>query len=270
MLWRFRSLGPRLRLWLRDHGSLQGLAILLLYVQIGCSMVGSLGALFNGILLVNMVAALFAIVAMEGSSQILVRTYGVLLSCMIFLDAAWFVFFSGTIWNFTYNENYDPFYVFSLRLAFSMQIMGFSVRILSSLLWIQMYRLGPSNGDSVSYHEAFYRRSFLNPPTEDMARQCSDNIFGSYVRIASPYTPLFDDAQDKGYASGLVFADDRAYVGFWSDIYAWMVRNRATFVMVFCYQPQKPHSMHRSTVNIFMLRILARWQLSVLQYLRFF
>ncbi|KAI0501786.1 hypothetical protein KFK09_016731 [Dendrobium nobile] len=201
MLGRFRSLGPRLRLWLRDHGSLQGLAILLLYVQIGCSMIGSLGALFNGILLVNMVAALFAIVAMESSSQILVRTYGVLLSCMIFLDAAWFVFFSGTIWNFTYNENKDPFYVFSLRLSFSMQIMGFSVRILSSLLWIQMYRLGPSNGDSVSYHEAFYRRSFLNPPTEDMARQCSDNIFGSYVRIASPYTPLFDDAQDKGNAS---------------------------------------------------------------------
>lgn len=60
-------------------------------------MVGSLGALFNGILLVNMVAALFALVAIESSSQILGRTYGVLLTCMIFLDAAWFVFFSGTI-----------------------------------------------------------------------------------------------------------------------------------------------------------------------------
>lgn len=203
MLSGFCSLGSRFRLWLRDYGSLEGVAIILIYIQIGCSMVGSLGALFNGILLVNMVAALFALVAIESSSQILGRTYGVLLTCMIFLDAAWCVFFSGTVWNFTYNENYGPFFVFSLRLAFSMQIIGFAVKLLSSLLWIQMYRLGPLNGDNVSYHEAFYRRSFLSPSTEDVATQSSmsDNIFGSFVRIASPYTPLFGGAQDKGYAS---------------------------------------------------------------------
>lgn len=197
---RFCSPLARFRLWLRDYGSLQGLAIFLIYIQIGCSMVGSLGALFNGILLVNMVAALFALVAIESSSQILGRTYGVLLICMIFLDAAWFVFFSGTIRNLTYNENYGPFFVFSLRLAFSMQIIGFSIRLLSSLLWIQMYRLGPLSGGSVSYHEPFYRRSFLTSSIDDVVRQSSlsDNILGSYVRIASPYMPLFEDA---GYAS---------------------------------------------------------------------
>ncbi|KAG0469082.1 hypothetical protein HPP92_018410 [Vanilla planifolia] len=65
-----------------------------------------------------------------------------------------------------------------------------------------MYKLGASNGDSISYQEAFYRRSCFSP-AEDMARQSSmsDNLLGGYVRIVSPYTPLFEDAQDKGYAS---------------------------------------------------------------------
>ncbi|PKA51183.1 hypothetical protein AXF42_Ash010623 [Apostasia shenzhenica] len=203
MPWRCCSLGLRFRLWLRDYGSLQGFAVLLIYIQIGCSMVGSLGAMFNGVLLVNMVVALFALVAIESSSQILGRTYGVLLICMIFIDAAWFVFFSGTIWSITTNDKFSPFFVFSVRLVFSMQIIGFSVRLVSSLLWIQMYRLGSSDGENISYHEAFYRRSFLNPSVEDVARQSSlsNNILGGCVRIASPYTPLFEDAQDKGYAS---------------------------------------------------------------------
>ncbi|XP_020576123.1 uncharacterized protein LOC110021808 [Phalaenopsis equestris] len=203
MPWRFSSLGPRFQLWLRDYDRLQWHAILLLYVQIGCSMVGSLGALFNGILLVNMAVALFVLVAIACSSQMLARTYAVLLTCMIFLDGAWFVFFSGKIWNFTCNENYGPFFLFSLRLAFSMQIIGFSVRLLSSVLWIQMYRLGPVIWSRVPDHEPFYRRSLSSPSTEDMTRQrsMSGNIFVSNLCIATPHAPPFEDAQDKGHAS---------------------------------------------------------------------
>lgn len=162
-----------------------------------------MGALFNGILLVNMAVSLFALVAIETSSQILGRTYGILLICMIILDASWFFFFSGTIWNVSYNESYGPFFVFSLKLALWMQIIGFSIRIFSSLLWIQMYRLGASSWDNVSCHQTFYQRTSLCPSTEDMARQSfmSDNILGGYARNASPYTPLFEDAEDKGYSS---------------------------------------------------------------------
>ncbi|KAG0467443.1 hypothetical protein HPP92_019023, partial [Vanilla planifolia] len=97
MPWQCCSFGAHLRLWLRDYGNLQWLAILLIYVQIGCSLVGSLGAMFNGILLVHLVVSLFALVAIESSSQILGRTYGVLLTCTVFLDAVWFLLFSGTI-----------------------------------------------------------------------------------------------------------------------------------------------------------------------------
>lgn len=61
-------------------------------------MLGSLGALFNGVLLVNLVVALFALVAIESSSQSLGRTYAVLLFCAILLDIGWFILFSQSIW----------------------------------------------------------------------------------------------------------------------------------------------------------------------------
>ncbi|RWV92831.1 hypothetical protein GW17_00044762 [Ensete ventricosum] len=92
------SLGSRIRSWLRDYDCLQSVAVVLIYVQIGCALVGSLGALFNGVLLINLVVALFALVAIESSSQSLGRTYAVLLGFSILLDVAWFILFSHTIW----------------------------------------------------------------------------------------------------------------------------------------------------------------------------
>lgn len=65
--------------------------------QIGCSLVGSLSALYNGVLLINLVVALFALIAIESSSQSLGRTYAVLLLCAILLDIAWFIFISHTM-----------------------------------------------------------------------------------------------------------------------------------------------------------------------------
>jgi hypothetical protein len=67
-------------------------------VKIGCALIGSLGALFNGVLLINLVVALFALVAIESSNQTLGRTYAVLLFFAILLDVAWFILFSSTIW----------------------------------------------------------------------------------------------------------------------------------------------------------------------------
>ncbi|WVZ22312.1 hypothetical protein V8G54_000856 [Vigna mungo] len=72
--------------WIRDYDRLQSFAVILIYLQIGCALVGSLGASYNGVSLVNLVVALFALVAIESSSQSLGRTYAFLLFCTILLD----------------------------------------------------------------------------------------------------------------------------------------------------------------------------------------
>ncbi|RVX13036.1 hypothetical protein CK203_009735 [Vitis vinifera] len=87
----FRS---RIQNFLRDYDRLQFFAVILIYIQIGCALVGSLGALYNGVLLINLAVALFALVAIESSSQSLGRTYAVLLFFSILLDISWFTLFS--------------------------------------------------------------------------------------------------------------------------------------------------------------------------------
>ncbi|KAJ6843978.1 uncharacterized protein M6B38_294615 [Iris pallida] len=190
----------RILSWLRDYDRIQSLAVVLIYIQIGCSLVGSLGALFNGVLLINLVVALFALVAIESSSQSLGRTYAGLLFCSVLLDVAWFILFSHSIWNFA-PENYGTFFVFSLRLTLSMQIIGFSVRFLSSFLWIQMYRLGVSSVNNSAHRESDYdlRSSFLNPATRDISRQHSNanEFLGASIYDPTYYSSLFEDAQDK-------------------------------------------------------------------------
>lgn len=119
----------------------------------------------------------------------------------------WFPFyerintFSPILWlfrNISPDEKYGPLFVFSLRLALSMQIIGFSVRFLSSFLWIQMYRLGLSSVDSAAYHEADFdvRNSFLNPST-DRQTSNSDEFLGGSIYDPAYYSSLFEDAPDK-------------------------------------------------------------------------
>lgn len=191
----YSTFGSRIRSWLRDYDRIQGVAVLLIYIQIGSSLIGSLGALFNGVLLINLVIALFALVAIESSSQSLGRTYAVLLFCAILLDISWLVLFSHSIWNFA-SETYGASFVFSLRLALIMHIIGFSMRFLSSFLWIQMYRLGPTS-DNSAYREADYdvRSSFINPATHDIDRQNSNSadILGGAIYDPSYYSSLFED-----------------------------------------------------------------------------
>ncbi|KAG6494280.1 uncharacterized protein LOC122002825 [Zingiber officinale] len=200
MPWPSAPLGSRIRSWLRDYDRLQSVAVVLIYIQIGCALLGSLGALFNGVLLINLVAALFALVAIESSSQSLGRTYAVLLFFCIVLDVAWFILFSRTIWNITPDQKFGPLLIFSLRLALLMEIIGFLVRFLSSFLWIQMYKLGLSTVDSSIYHTDYsVRNSFVNPPTHGVARQnsTSDEILGGSVYDPPYYSSLFEDPQEK-------------------------------------------------------------------------
>lgn len=83
-------------------------------MKIGCALIGSLGALYNGVLLANLVIALFALVAIESSSQSLGRTYAALLICAILLDISWFILFAHEIWYpllFSFIEWFTDAYV---------------------------------------------------------------------------------------------------------------------------------------------------------------
>ncbi|KAI6670748.1 hypothetical protein NL676_005633 [Syzygium grande] len=194
------SLGDRIRRFLRDYDSLQSLAVVLIYIQIGCALVGSLGAIYNGILLINLAIALFALVAIESSSQKLGRTYAVLLFCAILLDISWFILFTYEIWNIS-SDDYGVFFIFSVKLALAMQISGFSVRLSSSFLWIQIYRLGVSRVDSAYPHEVDTdsRTSFLSPVTPAAVRQGPDpdEILGGSIYDPSYYSSLFEDGQGR-------------------------------------------------------------------------
>ncbi|XP_068311527.1 uncharacterized protein [Pyrus communis] len=192
------SLRDRIQPWLRDYDRLQSLAVILLYIQIGCALVGSLGALYTGVLLINLAIALFALVAIESSSQSLGRTYAVLLVCAIFLDV---------IWNLSRGSGSNTtLYIFSVKLTLAMQIIGFSIRLSSSLLWIQIYRLGLSYVDtSATPREADFdlRNSFLSPTTPVVPRQTSDSsdAIGGAIYDPAYYCSLFEDGQGK-YCSG--------------------------------------------------------------------
>ncbi|KAL0707954.1 hypothetical protein Bca4012_074380 [Brassica carinata] len=159
------SLRNRVRNWLRDYVRLQSVVVILIYAQIGCAMVGSLGALYNGVLLINLAIALFALVAIESNSQSLGRTYAVLLFCAILLDISWLILFSSEIWNIS-SEMYKALYIFSVKLTMAMEIAGFVVRLSSSLLWFQIYRLGASIVDTSlpRRSDSDSQNSFVDPP----------------------------------------------------------------------------------------------------------
>ncbi|KFK35578.1 hypothetical protein AALP_AA4G008900 [Arabis alpina] len=198
------SLRDRIHPWLRDYVRLQSLAVFLIYAQIGCALIGSLGALYNGVLLINLAIALFALVAIESNNQTLGRTYAVLLFCAILLDVSWFILFTQEIWSIS-EEMYGNFFIFSVKLTMAMEMIGFIVRLSSSLLWYQIYRLGASIVDTSSLlprgeTDSDLRNSFLNPPTPAIARQCSsaaEEILGGSIYDPAYYTSLFEEGQNN-------------------------------------------------------------------------
>ncbi|PHT59441.1 hypothetical protein CQW23_01804 [Capsicum baccatum] len=191
----------QIQTWLRDYDRIQSFAVILIYVQIGCALIGSLGALYNGVSLINLGIGLFALVAIESSSQSLGRTYAVLLFSAILVDISWFILFASEIWNIS-SGVYGTFIIFSVKLTLSMQIIGFCVRLSSSLLWIQMYKLGVSYIDCSVSREADndMRNSFLNPATP-ITRQPSnsDDALGGSVYDPAYYSSLFEDGKDETY-----------------------------------------------------------------------
>ncbi|KAL8204674.1 hypothetical protein R6Q57_010297 [Mikania cordata] len=191
------ELNTQIQTWLRDYDKIQSFAVILIYIQIACALIGSLGALYNGVSLINVGIGLFALVAIESSSQSLGRTYAVLLFSAILLDILWFCLFCHEIWHIS-SEIYGEFAIFSVRLTLLMQIIGFTVRSSSSLLWIQMYRLGPSFVDSTFPRDSDLdmRNSFMSPASPHVVRTTT----GSVDTINAPglYSSLFSDNQDEG------------------------------------------------------------------------
>ena len=99
-------------------------------------------------------------------------------------------------------DKYGMFFVFSVKLTMAMQIVGFTVRLSSSLLWIQIYRLGVPYIDSTATREADFdlRSSFLSPTTPaTVGRQCSDSdvVLGGSIYDPDNYSSLFEDGQDS-------------------------------------------------------------------------
>ena len=107
------------------------------------------------------------------------------------------------------SEKYGPFFTFSVKLTLAMQITGFSVRLSSSLLWIQIYRLGISYMETPIPREADYdlRNSFLSPATPVAVREpsVSDDIIGGSIYDPTYYSSLFEDGQDSKCLSGVTY-----------------------------------------------------------------
>ncbi|KAL0436094.1 UNVERIFIED_CONTAM: hypothetical protein Sradi_0317300 [Sesamum radiatum] len=190
--------------WIRDYDNIQRLAVKLIYAQIVCALIGSLGALYNGVLLVNLGISLFALVAIESSSQGLARTYAILLLSSILLDLSWFFLFSHHIWHLP-SEIYGTFVSISVKLTLGMQIIGFSVRLSSSLLWMQMYRLGASYIDNLIPRDTDVdlRNSFLSPATPSIVRHPSgSDVVGGSIYDTAYYSSLFEDGRDDAFPYG--------------------------------------------------------------------
>ncbi|XP_047323060.1 uncharacterized protein LOC124926801 isoform X2 [Impatiens glandulifera] len=196
------DLRSRIQSWLRDYDRIQSLAVILIYIQIGCALVGSVGALYNGVALINLAIGLFALVAIESSSQTLCRTYAVLLFFSIILDVVWFTLFAHDIWNIS-SEIYGVLAVFSVKLTLLMQIIGLFVRLSSSFLWVQVYRLGVSSVDRAD-GEFDVRNSFLSPATPVIGRHTSgsDDALGGSVYDPAYYSSLFEDVNNSSVVSG--------------------------------------------------------------------
>ncbi|EFJ14028.1 hypothetical protein SELMODRAFT_120972 [Selaginella moellendorffii] len=183
---------------IQDYDRVQSLAVVLLYVQVSCALIGSLGALYTGVLLANLAIALFALVAIESGSQTLGRAYAALLVCALLLDILWFIFFSYEIRHYGRSPRIGTLSIFSLELALWMEIIGFTVRSFSALVWLQMYRLGPSLAtDSLaSYYQSLVQPAAGATPavsTPRSARQTSisDQILGGSIYDPTYYASLF-------------------------------------------------------------------------------
>lgn len=104
------------------------------------------------------------------------------------------------------SEIYGTFVSLSVKLTLAMQIIGFSVRLSSSLLWMQMYRLGASYMENSVPRDADVdlRNSFLSPTTPIVRRTSgADEVVGGSIYDPAYYSSLFEDGRDDAFLCGV-------------------------------------------------------------------
>ncbi|XP_022985678.1 uncharacterized protein LOC111483665 isoform X3 [Cucurbita maxima] len=168
------SLRDRLRPWLRDYVRLQSFALILIYIQVHSfphrnyhSLLSLFSVLNLNLFFVNTYekdrvridwiprGIVQWCIAYKFGDRIIrfgSRTYALLLFSAIFLDIFWFIPFAYHTWNVS-SKQYGPLFTFSVKLTLAMQIIGFAVRLSSSLLWIRIYRSGISYMETPVHRE---------------------------------------------------------------------------------------------------------------------
>lgn len=86
-----------------------------------------------------------------------------------------------------------------------MEIIGFCVRLSSSLLWIQIYRLGVSHVDTAypSIPDYDSRNRLLSPTATAPVRQTPepDEVLSGSIYDPAYYSSLFEDSQDVEHSN---------------------------------------------------------------------
>ncbi|KAK4740775.1 hypothetical protein SAY87_024363 [Trapa incisa] len=204
----FFSLGDRILPRLRDYDRLQSLAIVLIYVQISCALVESLGVLYNGVLLINLASALFALLAIQSSNQSMGRTYVVLLICVILLVIAWFILFSCEIWCVSAQECVVARSMAKLKAGNVLHSISQNGSILIAEVKYSLKGQSEMKGRFQSVfgefkHDADFdlRNSFLSPaiPAIRETPDPDDAVRGSIYNPAD-YSSLFDDGLGNGFS----------------------------------------------------------------------
>lgn len=112
------------------------------------------------------------------------------------------------------SAKYGAILAFCVKLTLWMQIISFCVRSLSSLLWIQMYRLGAAVLETTDIQETYNLNLNLKSNSMDsISSEPSGSGFCSTFNAAyngpvddpSQYRSLFEDAQDQRYIEKVIF-----------------------------------------------------------------
>ncbi|KAH7279751.1 hypothetical protein KP509_37G034600 [Ceratopteris richardii] len=204
----------RIGAWFQYYENLQSLAVILLYIQVGCSLIGSLGVSYVGLLLANLAFSLLALVAIESRSQVLTRIYAVLLMFSLIFDVIWLILFSVEIRHAPSGAYPGKFTAFSLNVVLLMQISGFIVRFVSAFVWLKMYRMGIE--DQRQYHALSAEGNFgrvgtfglfspISSPRSSRHSSHSDEVLGGSVYNPNHYSSQFspsDETQPEGKVCG--------------------------------------------------------------------
>ncbi|XP_024400330.1 uncharacterized protein [Physcomitrium patens] len=190
--------------WCDHYDVLQTCAVVLLYMQVGCAFVGSLGVVHTGIVLANLALALFALIAIESGSQSLGRAYAGFLSLSLLLDIVWFCLFANEIRDFWNDTQLGKFGALSVKLTFWMQVSGSGLRLISSFLWCQMYRLGtdsetlgPQGPVDFGRRTPIFASFNLDDPT--LGDDTESEVLGGSIYDTATFSSLFENFSRQDY-----------------------------------------------------------------------